>query len=257
MKKIFTFIFTLCVLVCSCSKELLNTESEMVTISFEQVMVTGNPMVRSEPNEFLDIIEELTPKVVEVTLKHKTYGNVFTCKSNESITIPKGEYEITAKAGGDTKYNHTHTNSVPGWTAYYTYSLFRNALIYYEDTITISDDSNIVLKMSYNCCCIIGKKEEGNCYSYLARYESFDGNKHELNLYKDEYYIVFYNREYSCEKDVYFSIEVDENPYTISVYGIIADRMQIGKYYVLHTTPVESTNNSFDMQYIPMTEGEI
>lgn len=256
MKKFFTLIFTLCVFVCSCSKEPLNTEPEMVTISFEQVMVTGNSMVRSGSNEYLDIIEELTPKVVEVTLKHKIYKNVFTCKSNESITIPKGEYEIIAKAGEDTKYNRSHTVFNQG-TFYYTYSLFKNALIYYSDTITINDNSNIVLKMSYNCSCIIGKKEEGDCYSYLARYKGFDGKKHELNLYNDEYYIVFYNKVYSCETDVYFSIEVDENPYTISVYNIRADQMQIGKYYVLHTTQVESTNNSFDTQYVSMTEGEI
>ena len=189
-------------------------------------------------------------------MTHKTYGNVFTCKSNESITIPKGEYKIIAKAGEDTKYNRSHT-VFDQTTFYYTYSLFKNALLYYSDTITINDNSNIVLKMSYNCSCIIGEKEEGNCYSYLIRYKAFDGKKHELNLYKDKYYIVFYNKAYSCETDVYFSIEVDENPYTISVYNIRADLMQHGKYYVLHTTQVESTNNSFDMQYISMVEGEI
>lgn len=255
MKKIFTLIFALCVFVCSCSKEPLNTEPEMVTISFEQVMVTGNPMVRSGSNEYLDIIEELTPKVVEVTLTHKTYGNVFTCKSDESITIPKGEYKIIAEAGEDTKYNKDHIVVTSFDVRQYIYSLFKNALIYYSDTITINDNSNIVLKMSYNCCCIIGKKEEGTCYSYLSKHQ--DNERHLLPLYRDEYYIVFYNAAYSCERDVCFSIEVDENPYTISVYDIYSQRMQIGKYYVLHTTQVESTNNGFDMQYISMTEGEI
>lgn len=92
MKKIL-FVLTICFAFISCSKDDdFSKENDMVTISFNQQLVSSNSMTRSVRNEFLDIIEEQTSDYVNVTLKNLDLNKTYTCKSNETITIPIGNY---------------------------------------------------------------------------------------------------------------------------------------------------------------------
>lgn len=234
MKKIFTFIFIFCVLVCSCSKEFLNTESEMVTISFEQVMETGIPMVKSETNELLDIIKGSTPNYVNVTLKNLNTGKTFTCKSNESISIPIGKYEISANSSNaigmlDTPIIKCDTN---------IYSF-------------VSSMRSITLECYYDCYTIFALIDE--CKECYVPYAS--------SFYKKgKYYVGYFKYDLI---DVILTPYDDSDKFISTTYtfsttyklGCICP--EYGKYYVIHPTSVDKSSTSFNIELPDMVEGEI
>ena len=100
MKKILITLI-MCISFIACSKDNSEDITPMVTLSFNQQIVSGNSMTRATTNEFLDIIEEQTPNYVNVTLKNLDLNKTYTCKSNETITIPIGNYEISAEMGAN------------------------------------------------------------------------------------------------------------------------------------------------------------
>ena len=237
MKKIFTFIFIFCVLVCSCSKEPLNTEQEMVTISFEQVMVTGNPMVRSESNEFLDIIKESTPTQMIVTLKNLDLGKTFTCKSNESISIPVGNYEISA------------TGSFRSGMIFETPNIKCDSNMY---SITASTHS-ITLSCYYDCYAIFALIDECKA-CYASCYNS------NVSFYKKgKYYIGYFDNTYmEVILTPYDNNGLFSTTYKFSTTYIV-DKIyaEYGKYYVIHPTSVDKSSTSFNIELLNMVEGEI
>ena len=93
MKKIL-FMLIMCLSFVACSKDNGEEVTPMVTLSFNQQIVSSNSMTRATTNEFLDIISEQTPDYVNVTLKNLDLNKTYTCKSKETITIPIGNYEI-------------------------------------------------------------------------------------------------------------------------------------------------------------------
>lgn len=245
MKKFFTLIFTICVFVCSCSKEPLNTEPEMVTISFEQVIVTGNPMVRSGSNEFLDIIKESTPTYVNVTLKNLDLDKTFTCKSNESISVPVGNYEISAISSTPV---HEYVVGTSG-AIYKTPIIKCNTNTY---SITINTHS-ITLSCYYNCYAVFALIDEcKTCHAiyydkvsfykngkYYIGYFTYDGMKVTLTPYDD-------NNEFISTTYTFSTTYKVDNIYA-----------EYGKYYVIHPTAVDKSSTSFSIELPDMVEGEI
>ena len=91
-------------MVCSCIEYTPIPTDEMVEVSFTHQMVSGRPMVRSGKSVLEDIANS-TPTYLDLKLRNIELDTTFTCKSNESIKIPMGEYEITGENVGRTTDN--------------------------------------------------------------------------------------------------------------------------------------------------------
>lgn len=248
MKNIFTFIFTLCVLVCSCSKEPLNTEPEMVTISFEQQLVSSNSMTRSVANEFLDIIEEHTSDYVNVTLKNLDLGKTFTCKSNESITIPVGNYEISGK------YYPASNASRP--TSDNGYMLLTPSLSCDKFTVTITPNIHtITLNVYYDCYAVFALIDECKSCNTTYRadyvYEFTKINKYFVAYFTGDISKLILSPYDDSNEFIGTQYEFSITYYKSKVYA------EYGKYYVVHPQQVDKVTSSFTMQLPNMVEGEI
>lgn len=247
MKKIL-FVLMLCVSMVACKKhEIEDVETTpMVTISFDQQIVTSNSMVRSTTNEFLDIIEEQTPDYVYVTLKNLDLNKTFTCKSNETITIPIGNYEISSSN------EHYACSGVIGG---YKYSLPLLKGNTFNSTIN-NNTKTITLNVYYNCFAVFALIDE--CKSVSCREDSV------YNVYSSfekqgKYYVSYFQN--GCKVDITpydDSNDFISTSYTFSTtYDVNKVYAEYGKYYVIHPQKVDKVTSSFTMQLPNMVEGEI
>lgn len=246
MKKIL-FVLMLCVSMVACKKhEIEDVETTpMVTISFGQQIVSSNSMVRSTTNEFLDIIEEQTPDYVNVTLKNLDLNKTYTCKSNETITIPIGNYEISAKMDG------AHQ---PVGTALW-YPIYKTPFLKCDTfTYKITHSTNfITLDTYYNCYAIFALIDEcKNCTTVL------DGETAHFNKF-NKYYICYFQGGPEVTLTPYDdSTEFITTTYKFSTtYDVNKVYVEYGKYYVIHPQQVDKVTSSFTMQLPNMVEGEI
>ena len=240
MKKIIFILVAVCLCVVSCKKhnEDVEVATPMVTISFEQKLVTSNSMVRSTTNEFLDIIEEQTPSYINVTLKNLDLDKTYTCKSNESITIPLGNYEVSGYYNGSNIYNLM--NSAPNLKC----DNFSTNIKYDTKTIT--------LNTYYNCYAVFALIDEcKTCCYYSSNYGFYKKNK---------YYVAYFESGNAVVTLTPYddSTEFITTTYNFSTtYTIGKVYAEYGKYYVIHPQKVDKTTSSFELVLEDMTEGEI
>ena len=232
--------------MCSCDNDSV-VENSMVTISFNQQMVNGLPMTRGETNDFLNIIAEQTPTYVNVTLKNLDLGKKFTCKSNGSITIPVGEYEIYANKSGE----YTQLTSLTPDKMYKTPTLNCNT---FRQTIS-SNTTKITLNVYYSCYAIFALIDE--CKDCQATETSYD--KH--SFYKNgKYYVGYFSKP---NTNVTLTPYDDSNEFVSTTYNFSTTYdvnkvyAEYGKYYVIHPQQVDKVTSSFTMQLPNMVEGEI
>ena len=241
MKKI--LLFAVCFLAVVSCKKHNNTEqpTPMVTISFDQRIVSGHSMVRSTSNDFLDIIEEQTPKIVTVTLKNTDLNKTYTCESTESITIPVGNYTMSATAGGDANGNSKGHLKTP---------LIKSPS---QSIIVTSATDKIMINMSYECYAIFALIDE--CSTCDIIWGAYSGDAQKIG----KYYVA-----YAVD-----NVEVMLKPYAdstdfsaatikfVTTYNPTDTFAEFGKYYVVHPTKIDATTSSFDVQFPTMQEGEI
>lgn len=247
MKKIL-FVLMLCVSMVACKKhEIEDVETTpMVTISFDQQIVTSNSMVRSTTNEFLDIIEEQTPDYVYVTLKNLDLNKTFTCKSNETITIPIGNYEISSS-------NESNTySSVIGGRKYSLPQLKGNT---FNSTIN-NNTKTIALNVYYNCFAVFALIDE--CKSVTCR-ENYSSNVSFSFGKQGKYYASYFQNGCIVNIAPYDdSNDFISTSYTFSTtYNVNEIFAEYGKYYVIHPQKVDKTSCSFNVNITDMEEGEI
>ena len=249
MKKIF-LILAACLAIVSCKKHSDNIEvtTPMVTISFTQQIVSSNSMVRSTTNEFLDIIEEQTPEYVNVTLKNLDLGKTYTCKSNETITIPIGNYEIYAESESSTG------GSRPVGDNGYMYSLPKLKCDKFTNNIT-NNANTIILNIYYNCYAVFALIDE--CKSCKTTYRVdyvYEFPK------KGKYYAAYFSGDISKLTLTPYdnSTEFITTTYNFSTtYTIGTVFAEYGKYYVIHPQKVDKTTSSFELVLPDMVEGNI
>lgn len=245
MKKIFIFCLMALVMY-SCNKNT-DVENPMVTISFDQQLVSSNSMTRNTSNEFLNIIETQTPTYVNVTLKNLDLNKTFTCKSNESITIPIGNYEISAKCATP---SYEYVIGTSG-SMYKTPIIKCNSFSHF-----ISNTSQVVtLNCFYNCYAVFALIDE--CKSCVAYY--YDDN---VNFYKTgKYYIAYFNYTESRGMDIRLTPYDDSNDFITTTYNFSTTYnvnnvyAEYGKYYVIHPQSVSKTNSQFTINLDKMEEG--
>lgn len=244
MKKLL-FAIAMCVAFLGCKKDKGNQVLPHVTISFEQHLVSSNSMVRSEgTNELLDIIESKTPEYVEVTLTNTDLGKTYSCKSTESITIPVGNYEITAKSSSCNCESYYETGRIHPHTLL---SMTKTAINVTKST------SVITLNLFYNCYAVFALIDECEKCSvvnydeaqfpkagkYHYAFFKYDGVKIRLSPYADSADFVV--------TDIKFVTTYD----TSNVYA------EFGKYYVIHPQRVDKTSGTFQVNLPDMVEGEL
>lgn len=248
MKKIL-FILIMCISIVACNKhEIEDVETTpMVTISFDQQIVSSNSMVRSETNEFLDIIEEQTPDYVNVTLKNLDLDKTYTCKSNETITIPVGNYEIHAMYEGKfVTVGKMEYRACP----YYSTPHIKCDLF----TQYISSNTNsIKLNVYYDCYAIFTLVDE--CSKSYLYYDNENCPFPQIN----KYYIAFFRSDVKINLEPYSdSTEFITTTYNFSTtYDVNKVFAEFGKYYVIHPQKVNKTTSSFELNLVNMTEGEL
>jgi hypothetical protein len=216
----------------SCNKNT-DVENPMVTISFEQQLISSNSMTRTTGNEFLDIIEQQTPTYVNVTLKNLDLNKTFTCKSNESITIPLGEYEISAESNGGTM-----TSSSGG--AYYSIPKLKVNTNNIKITATTKE---ITLNAYYACYAVFALIDECAKCSFSTKC--------------GKYYVAYFFTDASVTLTPYEEIaNLFTTTYEFSI-DYIKDKIyaEYGKYYVIHPQSVSKTNSQFTINLDKMEEG--
>ena len=247
MKKIL-FIISIIFIMASCNKNK-DITTPTVTISFDQQLVSSNSMTRTTSNEFLDIIEKQTPTYVNVTLKNLDLNKTFTCKSNETITIPIGNYEISAKCVTPSCEYVIGTSGL----MYKTPIIKCNSFSHF-----ISNTTQVVtLNCFYNCYAVFALIDE--CKSCVAYY--YDNN---VNFSKNgKYYIAYFNYTESRGMDIRLTPYDDSNDFITTTYNFSTTYdvnkvyAEYGKYYVIHPQLVSKTTSSFIIDLPKMTEGEI
>ena len=245
MKKIL-FMLIMCLSFVACSKDNGEEVTPMVTLSFNQQIVSSNSMTRATTNEFLDIISEQTPDYVNVTLKNLDLNKTYTCKSNETITIPIGNYEISAKSSGAT---YTQLSSAGNDIMYHTPTLYCDL---FSTTIKQST-SQVTLNVYYNCYAIFAFIDE--CKS--CNEENY--NSHSL-IKKGKYYVGYFKKERTKITLTPYdnSTEFITTTYNFSTtYDVNNVFAEFGKYYVIHPQKVDKTSCSFNVNITDMDEGEI
>lgn len=232
----------------SCNKNT-DVENPMVTISFDQQLVSSNSMTRTTSNVFLDIIEEQTPTYVNVTLKNLDLNKTFTCTSNQTITVPIGNYEIT---GGNIPSNKVSLSS-GDYFMYQTPSIKIKTNRYQITTNT----EEIILNVFYNCYAVFAEIDENkSCKANMY------GSTDNYTFYKNgKYYISYFS------VDDTFPIEISLTPYDNSTefiattyifsktYDVNKVYAEYGKYYVIHPQKVDKTNSQFIINLDKMEEG--
>ena len=247
MKKII-LILALSFCIVSCKKHEIET-IPMVTITFDQQMVSSNSMVRSTTNEFLDIIEQQTPDYVNVTLKNLDFNKTYTCKSNESITIPVGNYRIYGEIEGRfvTVYPYEYRNY-----SYYSTSPIKCSVF---SQYVSNNTKHIELNCYYDCYAVFALIDECNTpYCKFSNGDSCPFPK--IN----KYYVAFFT---DGDKTINLTPYDDSTEfiYTTYTFSTTYDKDKIyaeyGKYYVIHPQKVDKTTSTFDIVLENMSEGEI
>lgn len=236
MKKIL-YVLALCLIFMSCSKDGdFSKKNDMVTISFNQQLVSSNSMTRAAGNEFLDIIEEQTSDYVNVTLKNLDLDKTYTCKSNETITIPLGNYEVSG-------YYKSQSNSGYLFAPYLKCDTFNLNIKYDTKTIT--------LNTYYNCYAVFALIDECKSCTHSNGY-SFDKKGKYYVKYFDESNITIFLTPYDDSTEFITTTYNFSTTYTIG--KVFAE---YGKYYVVHPQKVDKTTSSFNINLEDMEAGEI
>lgn len=240
MKKVF-IIAVYIIAVISCKKHNNEQPTPMVTISFDQRIVPGHSMVRSTSNDLLDIIAEQTPTSVTVWLKNTDLNKTYHCESSESITIPVGNYKISAQS----------------YTSLSDQLLYTKPMLKMSETATNinANTDNITLNLSYSCYAIFALIDE--CSYVEAQHSNFSDNEFPK---VGKYYVGYFYRD---------GVIINILPYTdstdfsatkikfVTTYNPTDTFAEFGKYYVVHPTKIDATTSSFDVQFPTMQEGEI
>lgn len=248
MKKIL-FMLIMCLSFVACSKDNGEEVTPMVTLSFNQQIVSSNSMTRATTNEFLDIISEQTPDYVNVTLKNLDLNKTYTCKSNETITIPIGNYEISAGKGANSSKYVIGTSGI----MYSTPILSMDKINY---TITYNTKL-ITLNVYYKCYAVFALIDE--CKSCVAYY--IDDN---VDFYKKgKYYVAYFAYTESSGMNIRLTPYDDSTEFITTAYNFSTTYdvnkvfAEFGKYYVIHPQKVDKTSCSFNVNITDMDEGEI
>lgn len=231
MRKIL-FLFAIAFAGVACN-EMPSADDLMVTISFNSQIVSGHQMTRAEENDFLKIIAEQTPDYVTVTLINTESNAVYSCKSNESITIPTGNYNISAEYVG-TEYAEPNLKC----------DIFN---------VDITREvSTISLNTYYNCYAVFALSEECVC-----RYVK-PNTLYEIPLPQyEEYYVGYFS------DDRTFTLSARNDSYVDTTYEFSISKVdgktfaEFGKYYVLHPDGNPNVSSSFQINLPPMVEGAL
>lgn len=220
--------------ICIACAEITPMGETMVTISFDTRIVSGHQMTRADENTFLQIIEEQTPSYVNVTLKNVDSEEVYTCVSNESITIPIGNYDVSAEYVG-TEFEEPNLKC----------DIFNIDITHEISTIS--------LNTYYNCYAIFALIDECVC-----RYEK-TGTLYEIPLpqYDEEYYIGYFSDDRVFNLQAKGDAFIDTS-FEFSVSGANGKiHAELGKYYVLHPDGNPNVSSGFTITLPPMVEGEL
>lgn len=235
MKK-FIFITTLCVAMLSCTK-FNTTPSDMVTISFTETFVESHTITRADGNVYLNTIASDTPEYLNVTLTNNESGEMFTCKSNENITVPSGNYVVSAEYT-DTEFTKPNLKA---------------------NTVNINitkETPSVELDVFYNCYAVFALTSECKACHYRKAPDSL----YDISFTKfDEVFVGYFNDD----RRIKLTPLDDNDDFIQTVYEFSTTKTdgkvyaEYGKYYVIHPNPNPNTTSSFITQIPTMTEGEL
>jgi hypothetical protein len=171
----------------------------------------------------------------------------YTCKSNETITIPIGNYEISAEMGANSSKYVIGTSG----------SMYSTPILSMDKTnYTISHNTKLItLNVYYNCYAVFALIDEcKQCSAYVNSNSSYGFYK------KGKYYISYF-------KDNKINIKLipydDSNEFIsteyifTTTYDVNKVFAEYGKYYIIHPQKVDKTTTNFQINITDMEQGNI
>ena len=238
MKRFIVFCL-MAFMVCSCIEYTPIPTDEMVEVSFTHQTVSGRPMVRSGKSVLEDIANS-TPTYLALKLRNIELDTTFTCKSNESIKIPMGEYEITGENVGRTTDN----------------ILYDIPPIKCGTFITTIDETinSVSLDVYYDCYAVVALTDEcKEVHLYTTEDEYITcgvfGGDYITNYFKTDVRLTLIPNE---------GTDLIPTTYEFSTTSA-TDKVnaEYGKYYLIHPQRDNNITGSFTIVPPNMSEGEI
>jgi hypothetical protein len=225
----------------SCSDSTKEKTTPMVKISFNQSIASGGYMKTKAENVFISIIEEHTNKYVEVTLVNKETQEVFLCNSNESIVVPMGTYEISAKYTPEALQSEINNFAI-----YNTPPLKCDA---FEIRIN-NQTTSVTLNVYYDCYAIFAKIKE--CQT--ATVHSFN-----MQNIRNHYYVIYCKGTTNFTLLPYYDTEFIPTEFKFATDETVdcAKYVEIGRYYVIQPDVNYDINTPFKTEIQNMVEGTI
>lgn len=238
MKK-FILFYLMTFMVCSCIEYTPIPTNEMVEVSFTHQMVSGKPMVRSGGSVLEDIASS-TPTYLDLRLRNIELDTTFTCKSDESIRIPMGEYEIYGENVGRTNDNVLY--DVPP--------------IKCDTFITTIDESinSVSLDVYYDCYAVVALTNE--CKEIHLH---TTGDKYiTYGVFGGDYITRYFKTDVRLTLIPNEGTDLIPTTYEFSTTSVTNKvNAEYGKYYLVHPQRDNSTNGSFTIVPPNMSEGKI
>ena len=238
--KRFLIICLMAIVVCSCIEYTpIPVEDKYIEVSFNHQMVSGKPMIRSG-GSVVDAISNSTPSFLNLELRNIALDTIFICKSDETIKIPMGEYEIRGE-----------NIDVPIDGCGFIIPPIKCDSF----TTTIDDNINsITLDVYYDCYAVLALTDEckevrlhttGDKYSTYGVF----GGDYILRYFTEDIKITLIPKEGT--KFIPTTYEFSPTSTTNKI------KVEYGKYYVVHPQRDNTTTGSFTIVPPNMSEGEI
>lgn len=215
----------------SCEK----TKKEIVTVSFNTQISSGNSMVKSSSNEILDIISQLT-SIGSIALKNIESGKEYVVSTNETIELYEGYYDISYIDNSTLVYD-TFYSTPP--------LLFHNHRVYISKEINVID-----IQLYYDCYAIFIPIDGLKKVIYPGEFS----NTHYLEVVNN-YFVGFFSDGWTCL--TLYHTDSDHKSFYLTTDGEDGSiQVEKGKYYIINTN-FEDIESIFDINLQEMVEGTI
>ncbi len=233
MKKV---LLIAAILAVSCAKQ-----DELATLSFGLKGVTEHSMTKAYVDDVQAIIASRMPETITLQLTRTKSGKHYSVATGETITLPVGEYTVTASIAPASVAAFPR----PGMWSSSTPSISIN-----ESITIVAGTSSYALTPTFNCFAIAALEE---CASYSYKHQSATGS-----VTGNGIKVGFFQWDNNYELTVTaIPTDYDARDDTKFTFGGVGVHATNGKFYVLHPDTVTTEEGGFTFDTGTWIEGNI
>lgn len=231
MKRLALALATIAVI--SCSKE-------MQTASVKFSLIESGEMTKSIQE---DISSLVTTTPIKLTIQSQTKAiRSFECKVGETITLPCDTYDVLGNYSATTIGRTANQR----FTADPSFSI--------SQTIVVNENKNIQIKPKYECAAILMDKTDTKAMSFVN--QSYGESTIDFWCEFENYNLVFIQGDFTLPLTMY-AYPKDEDKFREKQSFNLANKIEKGKYYILHPNEVETAEGCFGYDLPEMIEGNL